>query len=454
MKAIMRIGLSLFLSACSGSGATEATPVDDATAPSPSPESSAASNQPSTKAPDAGLITLEVHGKLVVRGTPVTGRAVRIVDAHGTSSSTTTDSAGAFRLSNVSPPYDLWAAGPAASPGSFFLGIHTSELVVPVVEDPNGPKSTPPAPATIHMTVPMPSCSTATCSLTVATTSQHGHGSIDHFYLSPGVATTEDVSHFFPVDGAAETADVHVLAFDSSSTHYWYAHTTTTAQPGLSTNVSVTLTSVGTFGPVTVTAKDADVPAEWHRLLDVHAVVGRAALHIGRVNAHSLVLQLPNIPGAEVKAWFGASVSSTATGWSWVGESVEGWSGVVPLLTPAIDMDAPRELAAVIPQRDSAVSASATRYEWQSGKPGSMCIVEVGPLSDTYGAQIFTNDSSIDLARVEKLGLPRRAPGRYSFDLRCPHSMTVDAFLSKTPLFDDATRGHESGMAFPFDVTP
>jgi hypothetical protein len=455
MQTRFRLGfvLSILAFACGSSGGSPPTDTETGT---PSPVAAPTQSPTPRFGSDSGVAPIEVHG--VVRGwsgKAIAGRSVLIADAVGNVFSSASDAAGSFVIANVVPPYDLRVFGPVGVSGTIFLGARATNVVTEADENPGGPTPTRPPPAKLEMTLNLPQCPTRSCNIEISATSPHGHAAVAAGYLAANRTWTYELPHSYDWEGVSEVADVHVLVSDLTFSQYWYARVSASVQPGVATNVNITPASVNTFGPITVSANDDGISATWRRDLNLWAVVSGVSLQLGRVDARSLVVRVPNIPGAELSGSFSAYSVAGAGEPSWAMESASGWSGRLPLLAPAVDMDAHLSGSAmVVPQRNGSVSSTTLAYSWTSEHPGSACWVVTGAVGDLSAPSIITADRTVELARIEKLGVPSRVPGKYRFDLYCPPPETVDDILARGHMsYDDNKPGHAWYERFQFEVT-
>lgn len=426
-------------------------PAEDASlSPSPTPTASgvpASSSFPDGSAVPTRPVTINVRGTVTTGRDLVPGRPVHIVDATGLATSTMTDAAGVFHADNVVAPYDLRVEEPGEKPGVSYLGVHRSD--VRVYASPDAATTSPEWPrSTIQITLSLAVCPTTYCSIDFQTKSAHGHGGLSSGYNGATTSLSSGVDHDFQPSTSAENVDIYALVVNRDSTRYWFVRGSAFVTPGQNTSLTMQPVELATLGNVTVTGNDANVPSTWRRDLNVWANIGGATLQLGRIDARSLVLRVPNIPGSELSAALYVSAPDAGTP-NGNRDTKIGWSGSMPLLSPTINLPPLDGVEPVAPSRDGVMPSSATRFEWKKTSASGVAVFNVD-----NAMSVMTEEATVDFARLERLGVARPVVGKHVVSLYSLPTLLDQQLDSDYASEGWSKPGSETSTSFEYTVTP
>jgi hypothetical protein len=163
-------------------------------------------------------------------GTIIAGRTVRLLDAHDTVQSTTTDANGAFTFANVAVPYSIAVAGPSGASGAIaYVGLST---LAPQLLGATSALASFHAPITVHIIPPQGS------GLTYQAIAASSTG-------YPATMEATSIVNFAWNDVSTTTVTVYGFVHDAAF-HYWYGTATVTVTDATPVTVDVPVQSIPT----------------------------------------------------------------------------------------------------------------------------------------------------------------------------------------------------------------
>lgn len=418
--------------------------------------------------PDAGAATsggVLLRGRVETdEGTPIVGRPITVVDARGKRTEVLSDEGGAFYVADVVRPYDLAvASAPSGSPRipTVYLGLTREDPFLELFER-DGPSDRARM-QLVRIGVKPPPCAT-TCTASVVSVSPTGGGASSTSYTGEGVVVFE-IEHAWnaPSIAAGETIDVHVLTTDATRTKFAYARRRgIRAESGDIAELGVVEPdAVASSAPLTVTASPHGVSASWTTILATRLELpGGGAMQLTYEGKAEDTFQLPVIAGAAMRAsaWMQAPPLAERP---YFRHSSQAWTGVRAIAGGAIGF---AMNAGPVPSRpivDGALSARAPGLAWVNPPDARGALSEVTVSNVARGAvlyRVWTNGEEIAFTKLERLGLPRLAPGEHELGLTSMPGHDVDAVVDPDPRgrharLDQRTPGSATSQGFHFQAT-
>ncbi|HVM69010.1 MAG TPA: carboxypeptidase-like regulatory domain-containing protein [Gaiellaceae bacterium] len=423
-----------------------------------------------TAGPEAGSAVAPVDVSGVVtddRSEPLPSRAIVAVDAHGARQYAVTDGAGRFDFPGVAPPYDLAALPVGGGAATVFLGLRRSGLHVELLD--RDRPAPPLARQTVRVGVRAPRCGRVVCSVTAATRSASGAGSVTTDCREGGDVSI-DVEHVWrhgtPI-GASEPIDVHVLVSDEAPSTYSYGRIHGVAGGGdavvdagyaelapVAATEPAVLGAHGGAGALTdwrwTTAISLDLPGA--------AAAGAAPFVVAEEAAASTTFSVPLAP--EVMVF--ASVSASHPRGERQGgffRSTEAWSGGRGPSEVPFGVDVAPGPEIVRPAVGGIFSRRGRGFAWVSlGIAGLATLTVAERARGGARLRVLTSGEGVPLDRLAVLGLPKLDLGDHVLDLVTSPGAGVDDAVSPDPVVrgrrEDRSRpGTKTYLRVPFRVT-
>lgn len=464
LLALVASAITFEASACAANGADSS---ERASAPPPPTFAEAG-----TAADTGNDVVIDPDGSIAVNGTlvaltdpsyaalPVALKVV-VLDAVGVRQETSSAPDGRFSFFNVRAPYDvsvLTSGGNSFGP-QIRLGISTRspKIAVPT-------KYTPPTQGkgTISLTARVPSCPEAQCYLQASSASAHGAGQFNTFYLAGTTSVPLSIEHTWSGHASPEDVTVQVLAATATRSAFWHSELSTVLTPGASASFAPVLVSTPVFGSFTAAAQDSSFSTEWTRDLSIYVLLPgvRSGFLVGEASSSSLVANVPNIAGAAILALDTLQVldrtplpnrvsrfAQSATG--------DAQTGGLPLSTTSSTLTFLGPPENVQPAANGTLQAKTGSLSWQTPESQTASI----ELDSSTGVvlSLVTNEKSIALDRLYKLGIPELSAGDHYLTLATCPAVVLDDLVS-----DDAKKRRELFQAaaprtssmFRFSVLP
>jgi hypothetical protein len=399
-----------------------------------------------------------VQGKLVdYLGAPVADARVRIVDALGNMQEAKSNGSGSFSFADVPAPYDLRvlpAQGVYDWPHAYFkLAERDIRLTV----------ATPTGLPTIWnkavISVPVNVGACLSCSVQVYTTSPDGGYGRSTFQASNVPSSTlVSVEHQWatkgnPAPSGNFTVDVLVSDSTYSTFQYQRAGSFSGLQPNGNASISaVSPTSIGKFGPITISVNTTDIPAVWSKDLQVFLNLPgtQLSMYLQRVFSNSLVTHVPNVPGATFGVQVGARGDTKYDGQgNIVVDRISGTgTGELALSTANVALTLRAGPRMVRPLPEGQLSLQSAGFEW-APQPGRVFDIQLSSVDGKGLGRFITSETGIPFARLAKLGIVIN-PSVHVLDLSS-YVGTVGELVGPTP----PSRPMESTRdSYRFTVTP
>ncbi len=418
---------------------------------------------PSPVQPDTSVI--DVLGRVVDDlEQPVVGRSVTVVDHGGQRFDVLTDEEGGFNAIGVVAPYDLLLAqapsGAVITP-LVYLGLKRKDPRIEVFE--RAGETTRPQSQRLRVGVKLPACpaSLGACWVSAASASPSGRGGTASSFTEGATTAILDVDHAYvePSLRHDELIDVHVLVGDAQYTQYAYGRILrVAARPGETMDLGmVTTMPVPASEPLTIaTHAESLLEGSAWNIYSQLELLGGAIIPLRYAWSPSTALSLPQIAGATwtVGAW---AQSPTYEDRPYFHVSSQAWSGTLPLSATNVALELPGIAQPVRPDLEGVLSRHGAGLAWTAPSPGLASLVLVDLARGRQRFRAFTAEATIDLRRLEALGLARLQPGEHAFDLTISPGSNVDEKSDpqrRRDRFDTRIPGAATYQRFRFVVTP
>jgi hypothetical protein len=330
-----------------------------------------------------------------------------------------------------------------------------------------GGELTRPQSQRLKLGVKLPACPAAwgACWVSAGSASASGRGGTAVSYTEGATTTVLEIDHAYqePSLRRDEVIDVHVLVGDAQYTRYSYGRVLhVAARPGEPVELGmVPVAPVPAGAPLTIAIAGGEgtlFPGSLWTLTTQLELLGGATIPLRYAWSASTALSLPQIPGATwtVGAW---AQSPSFEDRPYFHLSSQAWSGTLPLSATNVAIDIPSPPEPVRPALEGTLSRHGIGVGWTAAGPALSSLVLVDLARGRQLLRAFTAETSVDLRRLEALGLARLEPGEHVFDLTTSPGGNVDELTQPDPRFrhdrfDTRTHGAATYQRFRFTVTP
>ena len=217
-----------------------------------------------------------------------------------------------------------------------------------------------------------------------------------------------------------------MLVSASDGTTFWYAQDAVVVTPGQLTQRTVRPSSLAPPTAVSIRVDDKDVPASWKRWTSLGiSLAPRITFNLQGASEDAARIPFPLLAGAKARVYANAQGAQTnadnwSSGASALVASSSGEASVDVELFDDLDLDTPKSL--------QTIPVNTPTYAWKHTRAGTTTIGLTRTDYSTGSVSIVTDESHIDLARLEKLGMPKLTAGEYQMYLSSYLGATVDAY--------------------------
>ncbi len=418
------------LLACSGFGAGDSgslpradePPVDRAAVPAPP----SVGGKPTSR--------IAVHGTVAAPATlgfaPIPASVkVTLVDALGVFREGVTNVEGRFSFVDVEPPYDIGVFPIGSDTGFTPRLLLGGSSVSPTVRIQTAYKEPPTSLATTAMTLNFPTCPEAEgCFLHVSSGSSHGSGYSGLPYLTGTVTSTVSHVHIFNHGGAPEEVTTHIFAATKSGSMSWYSKLSATLSGGGAQSFTASLLPLPARGRLTATIVDGAYrqgsPVSIHIMVLLPGAPEPLYL-ASRRDVTSVAVTVPDLPGAQLQVRAERFIGQAAAAVNEPYCFLRSWSEELPLSAREVELRLPPQPESLQPGVGGTLHAKTGQISWSSSIEHTAFLALD---QDAGGFEVVTNENSVAVERLYKLGVPELRAGTHSLTLfAIPRSEVSDA---------------------------